>query len=152
MRIYQITDLDELHQWINLIQRSHVAISKPRGANAQIPYEGYIATIFQCLKAWPEGGIFGAVNESGQQLGFTVVLNHSERYSNRKTLLAYTVYTTGEDPATIRELVKFVEDKARDAGYTEVEAHSGRFSGATRKWFDKVLKMKRHKIVYKKDL
>lgn len=152
-RIRKLTKVtDVLDRWPLFLQGLE-ALNKITRCDKQISNDTFLRVLLDtAIMPDDEGGVWVFSSKNDKPLFFCVYFNNTNKYQKGKTLLAYAAYSTEKSKTVVRYSLAFVEDWARERGYTEIQAFSPRFNGAGFYWFEKVLKFRRFLVHFTKAL
>jgi hypothetical protein len=84
------------------------------------------------------GKLFGRIlritSKNDKPLGFISAAECTSDYADLRSLHVYAIYSNGKSPTATRTLFYALEKWAREVGFGEIQAISGRTSGASIRW------------------
>lgn len=150
MQIFR--DLSDVTANWDFLKEALSEMNDPARANMNENDDEFLKTVLHMVHSWPNAAAGILRSKSGKPLGFGAIYDSSSRFQNHRTLFVYATYSNGKYKMAVPELLEWTESFARNYGFHEILACTGRINGATFYWFEKKLKFRRRFIVFKKEL
>lgn len=117
-----------------------------------VDQEGFVKTLVGVLNTTPQNGILVAFDED-EPVGYTVAFDDSPTYGKVKEVLVWALYVKPRWSKVVAPMImnRGVE-LARAQGYQRMKAFNSRFSGASFKFFEQLLGMRRSRIQFNFDI
>lgn len=147
-RVVKIEDYDSFLTYWPFFLRGHEQLTKPNGANmADLTVQELFKTLLE-LSVYPERGFLALlVNKRGLPLGYLAA--HDTTIAFRpKELTVFAIYTNDACPVTTRELMFELKQWAKGQDYKVVKAIAYKASGASLRFFNLVLQLRKTGLVW----
>lgn len=147
----RVSSLLQLQSYMGLFREGFDAMEK-HGKVFETEWGGFVQTLVGVLNTYPENGIV-VVEEDGQAVGYGVGFDDTPPYASKKVLLLWALYVKPSHSKVLApQLFEHACELGRDLGYDMVTAFNGRFSGASFRFFEQTLGMRRKTVKFTKDL
>jgi hypothetical protein len=118
----------------------------------EVDKDGFIKTLVGVLNTTPKNGILVAF-DGIDPVGYGVAFDDTPAYGLKKELLLWALYVKPQHSKFVAPMLfQAAEEGARERGYDKMKAFNSRFSGASYRFFEQLLGMRRNKIQFTKDL
>jgi len=146
--IKRVQGFEELTRVMPLILEGFEQMNK-RYKAFDLTAEQYTKEMIRITSQYDE--CIGVCWVGGEAVGYGVVRDNTERFSDVRTALFYALYVKPKfSRKCSKPLFEAAEGFAREQGYTRVVAYNGRFSGSGFRLFEKVFGMRRQMTRFNK--
>lgn len=147
----EVKTLAQLETHMELFHEGFVAMEKKHKV-FETDWDGFVKTLVGVINTVPRNGIVVALYD-GEPVGYGVAFDDTPPYAIRQVLLLWALYVrSGFSKIVAPELVEHACALARAQGYDEIKAFNSRFGGASFRFFEHILGMRRNKIQFTKTL
>lgn len=152
MITYETVDtLERLEHFMGLFYEGFEAMER-KFKVFEMGWEGFVKTLVGVINTSPRNGIV-VVSVDGEAVGYGVGFDDTPAYSDTQILLLWALYVRSSHSKHIAPLLfEHACELARAQGYDEVKAFNSRFSGASFRFFEELLGMRRQRIQFNKKL
>ena len=91
-------------------------------------------------------------SKNGKPLAYIVAFDNTSDYGEDKTLWVYCIYSNRKLVGAARMLFVELEKWAKERGYTEIQAQSGRTSGASIRWCKSTFGLQLSELFFSKSI
>ena len=129
------------------------SLNDSRRANMEETPEKFfkmVSRIVGLSKKVTAGAVVVVKSKGGKLLGFGSGFDATGLFPTHRILFIYAVYSNGKNAKAVEDLMNWCEDYAKEAGFQELQAATGRFSGAAFRWFEGKFGFRRKSLVFRK--
>lgn len=138
---------------IEFFKEGWTMITRPECARDVFSWDGFLKTLLHVASLDECNGaviLFTSCND--KPLGFYVLCDNTEIFSDHRTVLIFAGYSNGKYEQAPLASIDFVEKWARDRGFKEIHAHTRRMTGAAARLYERKLGFTRLSWAFKKEL
>lgn len=146
-----VRTLEELTVLMPLFLEGFYAMNKKQKV-FEVDKEGFIKTLVGVLNTTPKNGIVVAF-DGVEPVGYGVGFDDTPTYGVKRELLLWALYVkSGHSKVVAPLLFQHGIELAKLQGYEKLKAFNSRFSGASFRFFEQLLGMRRSKIQFNMEI
>lgn len=139
--------------WLEFFREGWENIVKPECARDIATYESFMKMLFH-VASLPEdeGAVVLFTSKNLKPLGFYILCDNTERFAEKRSLLIYAGYSNGKYAGAARESIEYIERWAKEHGYSDLQAHTRRMTGAAVRLYERKLGFEMMSWVFRKNI
>lgn len=151
-KVVHVTTVPQLLEHWGFIRAGWQELALANKARTGLTESECLTMMLRVLTLGPDDGLLVIfTSQNDKPLGYMAVMNDSET-PERRTALIYLGYSTGKYLNAPVVATEYVEQWAKDRGFSELHAQSRRLSGAAMRLFRKKLGFEPMAVVFSKKL
>jgi len=150
--ITQVTDHAQMLEHWPFILSSLASLNATLKDGDEVTANNFFRCHFDVATGQASGLLLVAKGPNGSYIGFITAIEAFQKYRDGRILAVYAIFAAKNDAMLTKALFAHLENWAKLNGFTEIQAFSGRTSGASIRWCKQKFGLGLSKLMFSKKL